>query len=552
MTLKIARSFSLPVETVAQSLGILAMRGAGKSNTAVVMAEEMYDNHIPWVAIDPKGDWFGIRSSKDGKYSGLAIPVFGGLHGDVPLHADNGQQLADLLIDSRLTCVVDVSEFSKGEQTRFLVDLADRLFRRQRRNPEPMHLFLEEAHEYLPQRVMRDQAVLVGLWSRIVKQGRSFGLGVTVISQRSASLNKDVLTQIGTLIVMRTLSPQDRKAISDWVSEYDVDKAMLPSLPTLEDGEAWIWSPQFLKEFKRVKFRQRRTFDSGATPKLGQVRKPTTLADIDLDAIQEKWAESIERAKEEDPRELKKEIQKLRRELADRNVHVEQVEVEVRVPTPYVPEYVVSVVKKVGDELGQLRHFLSKYPTKVDEEEKVARSEPDIATKNQSSTRPERTSPRVASGPSDPSLGAMETKLLTVLVQHGGVSQDKLLVLSGYRAGGSYYRAMKNLRDNEYVNKGAPITATQAGVNALGQVSHLPSGQELFEYWLDQFGGMEKVILDVLKRYEKGLSQDDLLHLTGYKVGGSYYRAMKKLRSAGLVNKGAPIKLSSEFREAIS
>ena len=53
MSLHVAPGFSLPNEAVTETFAILAKRRAGKSNAAVVMAEEMYDNGLPWVAIDP-------------------------------------------------------------------------------------------------------------------------------------------------------------------------------------------------------------------------------------------------------------------------------------------------------------------------------------------------------------------------------------------------------------------------------------------------------------------------------------------------------------------
>jgi hypothetical protein len=113
------------------------------------MAEEMYDAGLPWVAIDPKGDWWGVRAAGDGRHPGLSVLVFGGLHGDVPLEPTAGRLVADLVVEQRLTCVLDVSEMTKADQRRFLTDFADRLYRR---NTEPLHVFCEEADEYIPQR----------------------------------------------------------------------------------------------------------------------------------------------------------------------------------------------------------------------------------------------------------------------------------------------------------------------------------------------------------------------------------------------------------------
>jgi hypothetical protein len=148
--------------------------------------------------------------------------VFGGEHGDVPLEPTAGRYLADLVADQRLTCVLDVSEMSKADQRRFLTDFADRLYRR---NREPLHVFCEEADEYIPQQVRGEAAKLVGAFETLVKRGGFRGIGVTLITQRSASLNKDVLTQAGTLIAMRTPSPQDRKAVLGWIDYHAASAA---------------------------------------------------------------------------------------------------------------------------------------------------------------------------------------------------------------------------------------------------------------------------------------------------------------------------------------
>jgi uncharacterized protein len=112
-TLHIAEGFSLPAEAVTHTFAILAMRGAGKSNAAVAMAEEMYKAGLHWVAIDPKGDWWGIRSSADGKSPGLPVVIFGGQHGDLPLEPDAGAFIAELILDQMITCVME--DFLSGQ-----------------------------------------------------------------------------------------------------------------------------------------------------------------------------------------------------------------------------------------------------------------------------------------------------------------------------------------------------------------------------------------------------------------------------------------------------
>lgn len=335
-------TFKIPLQGVTETFGILAVKGAGKSNAAAVLAEEMYDHELPWVAVDPKGDWWGLRSSGDGSGAGLSIVVFGGLHGDVPLEPSSGNLIADLVVEHRLTCVLDVSEMTRADQRRFLRDFAKRLYRF---NREPLHLFCEEADEYIPQMVRGEAAEVVGAFEQIVKRGRFRGIGATLITQRSASLNNDVLTQVGTLFAMRTTGPPDRKKILGWCDYHASGADLVRELPTLDDGESFVISPSWLKAIDRVRFRRRRTFDSGATPLVGRkaTRPPVKLADVDLAAIKEQMADTIERAKADDPKELKRRIAELTAELVKAGTIVlpEPERIIERIEVPVIDESLV-------------------------------------------------------------------------------------------------------------------------------------------------------------------------------------------------------------------
>src|SRR5438132_3788508 len=102
MKLRVADDLQLPADAVTMTFGILAIRGAGKSNLAAVMAEEMFAAHLPFVVVDPVGSWHGLRSSADGQSPGLPIAIFGGRHGDVPLDRSGGNLIADLVAERRL------------------------------------------------------------------------------------------------------------------------------------------------------------------------------------------------------------------------------------------------------------------------------------------------------------------------------------------------------------------------------------------------------------------------------------------------------------------
>jgi uncharacterized protein len=148
MNLVISPKFSLPLEAVTQTFGILAKRGVGKTYTAAVMAESMLAANQPICVVDPIGVWWGLRAAADGKGTGYSIVVFGGDHADLPLDAGAGELIADLLIDKRISAVLDLSLLRKGEAIRFMEAFAERLYHR---NRQALHLFLDEADAWAPQ-----------------------------------------------------------------------------------------------------------------------------------------------------------------------------------------------------------------------------------------------------------------------------------------------------------------------------------------------------------------------------------------------------------------
>jgi uncharacterized protein len=142
-----------------------------------------------------------------------------------------------------------------------------------------------------------------------------------LISQRPATINKDVLTQADTIITHRLTSPQDRKALSEWIEEnatIEKQKEVLTSLAGMPNGKAWVWSPR-LDVFEQAQIRLRHTFDSSATPKVGEaINKPKDLKSIDLGKLKDRLASSLEKAKSEDPKLLKAEILELKKQVAEK------------------------------------------------------------------------------------------------------------------------------------------------------------------------------------------------------------------------------------------
>lgn len=289
-TLQLAPDVALPLDVAGEAIAILAKRGAGKTNTGRVLAEELVGAGVQTVVIDPVGAWWGLRSSADGKGEGLALPILGGVHGDADVKPWMGSICAWSVVEEGQSLILDLSDLSRDEQRTFLAAFAEDLYRLKARNHALVHVILEEADEFAPQSGPRasrsDEQDPRAAIETLARRGRSRGIGLTMITQRSAALSKDVLTQADVLIAMRTTGPSDVKAIEAWIAKNtDGADEVIASLPGLQTGEGWIWNPE-RSILRRARFRLARTFDSSSTPKFG-VDKPAPefLTAVEVPAI---------------------------------------------------------------------------------------------------------------------------------------------------------------------------------------------------------------------------------------------------------------------------
>ncbi len=166
------------------------------------------------------------------------------------LHAVDGKIAADLdsllegwIGDATPVTILDLS----GIPPSVLSDLVGALLRIiydaifwARNLPEggrerPLLVVLEEAHAYLGQDESGPAALAV---RRIVKEGRKYGIGIMLVSQRPAELDTTILSQCGTVIAMRLANATDRGHVK--AAATDNLEGLFSTLPVLRTGEAII------------------------------------------------------------------------------------------------------------------------------------------------------------------------------------------------------------------------------------------------------------------------------------------------------------------------
>lgn len=545
--LHISEELSLPLEFITQTQAILAKRGVGKSYTASVEAEEMLKAGYQVVVIDPTGAWFGLKSSADGKHEGFPIAVFGGEHGDVPLEESAGEIIASAIVERRFSAILDLSLLRKGAVCRFMAPFLEALYRL---NREAMHLIVDEADAIAPQKPFGEEARMLGAMEDVVRRGRRKGIGCTLITQRAAVLNKNVLTQCEVLCALRLVHPKDIDAMEEWINVHgDPDKAkqMIASLPSLPVGTAWFWSPGFGDIFKCVHIRKRETFDSSATPKAGQIAAtPKVLAPVDIAKLGQQIQATVQRVKENDPTALKRKIAELERQFATRPAAEPKV-VEVPIIQSSDLDALQKAISSLHSASAEVRTCLDSFNRLITQAGAIAGRRV-IAPRAPLSVAPAhpaaRPAPRRPVAQSNGHLSGPEQRILDAIAWLESIGVDSpeqtaVAFLAGYTVGGGAFnnpRGKLNVQGYVEYLPGERIRMTDEGRQHARTPDAPLDAEELQQRILARLPGPEQKILRALLENPEGMSNEELAEAAGYEVGGGAYNNPRgRLRSLGLI-----------------
>ena len=169
--------------------------------------------------------------------------------------------------------ILDLSGLSQREQQLITAVLLKRLFEARQGTlnghmqekddkylPYPVFVVLEEAHRFAPQ---NGETKSKGILKTILSEGRKFGIGVGMVSQRPAKLDSDCLSQCMTQITMKVINPVDQGQIASSLESMSRD--IIDQLPALAKGEAVI-SGVAINTPTIVKIRSRLTEHGGISP----------------------------------------------------------------------------------------------------------------------------------------------------------------------------------------------------------------------------------------------------------------------------------------------
>ena len=557
-------SLIFPKEILNQHLVVLGKTGAGKSSALRHIVEHLLRQQKRVCIIDPKGDWCGLKVSADGAGAGFPVILFGSfkepIPADVPLNEYSGKHIAELVTSGNRPCVVGFRGWTQGHMTKFWIDFASTLFNS---NAGELYLVVDEVHNFAPKgKILSPEAGMCLHWSnRIMNEGRGIGLVNLIASQRPQKVHNDTLTACETLVAMRVVHKSDRDAVEDWIKgcgDAEQGKEVLNSLAGMSRGEAFAWSPEAQFGPVRLKFPMFSTFDSFAPPQLQKKVSEKDWASVDLTEVKARLAAVIEEQKANDPKELRKKIIELERQLNSRASVVDQAAIDKAVKDiekqyqQIIREREQSFndllgrfkrVEDLGRKIVEAAHLNGDAPKPLALPERMpvaAQAVPRRVTQPIAARAP---APVITGG--DFQLSKSQQRILNALAWLEGIgvnqpSKIQLALMSNHSpTSGGYFNSLGNLRSAGLVEYPMPacVALTPSGRGQV-YISDVPTTNDALH---DQIYRMlsspqASILRELIGLYPDSITKGELAERLGVSpTSGGYFNNLGKLRSLGLV-----------------
>ncbi len=129
---------------------------------------------------------------------------------EVDIFAREGTKIDELVTEGRTT-IINMKGTPPDIQQLVINRISTALFELRKLDKiPPLMLVAEEAHNFCPQ---QGKAATSDIFRTIASEGRKFGLGLMIITQRAAKVDKNVLSQCNTQIILKVTNPNDLKTI---------------------------------------------------------------------------------------------------------------------------------------------------------------------------------------------------------------------------------------------------------------------------------------------------------------------------------------------------
>jgi hypothetical protein len=547
-------SLPFPERVLHQHIATLGKTGSGKSSALRVIAEHLLDKQRRIAIVDPKGDWWGLKSSASGKSAGYPVIMFGDFKEpratDVPINDRSGKHVAELIATGNRPCVLGFRGWMPAQLVRFWLDFAPALFNA---NEGELYVIIDEVHNFAPKgKIFDPDAGKCLHWTnRIMSEGRGLGLTFFIASQRPQKVHNDTLDNCETLIAMRVAHPAARQALKDWIDGNGDPKRgteVLNTLAQLKRGEAWIWSPENNFGPDRVQFPMFQTFDSFAPPQLQKKVSQAGWSEVDLDQVKEKLSAVIAEAKANDPKELKAEVTRLKQELRQRPAETKVVTEEKTVEVKVVSEKQIAELQALVVSLSAVGTSLSASLASVSSRKALTPQRPMTARPAKLKAVPSR--PAVTSNHHNSDLSAAQVRVLSRLVEltestgKESVRKEQLAAWAEYSPNsGGFNNYLGGLRTAGMIHYPQPgmVAITDQGLKHSAPEDVPTTSDEMLARAKRVLGGSEGKLLELLHESRETTAKTDLAEAAGFSPNsGGFNNYLGHMRTLGFIEYPQP------------
>jgi hypothetical protein len=550
------------MQVLEMHLGIVGKTGSGKTNSAkVAIAQAVAAGHRVCVLDPIKSDYWGLTLNADGRTPGLPFRILGGPRAHVPLHSSAGAAVGEVVARGSLAhSILDMADFEPGGLQRFITDFAPVLMKRM---TGALYLVLEEAHLFAPKGDYRSgigQETMSIHWIKtLAAAGRSKGIRLIVVTQRTQALHNALLGACESLIVHRLTAPADQKPVLDWFkanATREQSAEVAATVASLGKGVAWVFSGEAAM-CERMKIRQTDTFDNTGTPD-GALAQDVQVPPVDLKELQSLMGEAVAVAEASDPKKLRERIQTLEAQLA------------VQYPVKMDDER-VERLRSENAQLGQLleAHQMSvrEYQGWMAEMRAVLAKEYQIPKGMAVPTMPNAMQlidggsfvdfdvtvdkTKLANSPGGPAAKIVSAVAWWNAIGIPEPTPVQVGVVAGYSQGGTLDRYLSECRSRGLIEKGGRgvVSLTKQGK---AETFHIgKSAPKTLQGLHDRIrelleGGPRKLFDSLVSHQGRPIEANTLGHMAGYQPGGTLDRYLSELSSLGLITRAKGLVLPTE------
>lgn len=550
--LKLAPNLKIPVnEYASQGNSILGIRDGGKTYTAMKAAEQLMDNGIPIIVYDPVGVWKNLKIGIHG-HNGYDIVVAGGGEDcDITLTTQNAVQIVTMAMKEGVSLVMDLYSpalANKSSWIKIVQETVDVLMYQNKDYPL-RHIFIEEAAEFIPQRLQPTQYKVYASIERLARMGRNARLGYTLINQRAEEVNKAILEITAFSLLHKQVGKNSLKSIENWMKLRQVENtgAIIKSLPHLQQGECWAIGIGN-DEPHMVKISERNTFHpdpkKGGGAITGHMCKPSgnvsafivkmkqELATPGATVKGEGAAKGISvpdgrvEALQQENKELKTQLNTAKSEAVQLKLHIKDMDkwfVALQKHLQLVPSSVNLLQQAPAAD------YKKEYLQKISQSTKALDSALDKLPVN---TRVQQ----------DNKSGLYRMLVAAAMYHPNPVTKYRMAAIAGLsHSSGSFKTYLSTLKRNGHITTdGSNYTISDEGLNQVGDYEPVPTNaKSIVDMWCGIIGegnGAARIFRHLAKIYPNSISKSELGEVAGMSSGsGSFKTYLSTLKRYNLI-----------------